>query len=283
SGRTGRAGQKGVSAIVVPVNQRRKAERLLEGAKISPAWVHPPSADEIVERDGARLLADPSLNEPVTDDERDFVTKLLEQHGAEKVAAAFVRMYHSGRSAPEDISEVALDGRKPRRDSFETVENNAPRRDRSDFADSAWFTLSVGRKQNAEPRWLIPMLCRFGKLTRQDIGAIRMQQTETYVELAADAVDRFESALGKDMTLEKGIRVKAIEGKPEMTGKSREDTRPPKAQKKFAGKGDFGGERRGEDKPWKKKANAAGDRPGKFEGKKDKPFEKRGPKKKDHA
>ncbi|MGV1916025.1 DEAD/DEAH box helicase [Rhizobium sp. 22-785-1] len=283
SGRTGRAGQKGVSAIVVPVNQRRKAERLLEGAKISPAWVHPPSADEIVERDGARLLADPSLNEPVTDDERDFVTKLLEQHGAEKVAAAFVRMYHSGRSAPEDISEVALDGRKPRRDSFENVENNAPRRDRSDFADSAWFTLSVGRKQNAEPRWLIPMLCRFGKLTRQDIGAIRMQQTETYVELAADAVDRFESALGKDMTLEKGIRVKAMEGKPEMRGKSREDTRPPKAQKKFAGKGDFGGERRGEDKPWKKKANAAGDRLGKFEGKKDKPFEKRGPKKKDNA
>lgn len=283
SGRTGRAGQKGVSAIVVPVNQRRKAERLLEGAKISPAWVHPPSADEIVERDGARLLADPSLNEAVSDDERDFVTKLLEQHGAEKVAAAFVRMYHSGRSAPEDIAEVALDGRKPRRDSFETVENNAPRRDRSDFADSAWFTLSVGRKQNAEPRWLIPMLCRFGKLTRQDIGAIRMQQTETYVELAADAVDRFESALGKDMTLEKGIRVKAMEGKPEMTGKSREDTRPPKAQKKFAGKGDFGGERRSEDKPWKKKANAAGDRPGKFEGKKDKPFDKRGPKKKDNA
>ena len=283
SGRTGRAGQKGVSAIVVPVNQRRKAERLLDGAKVSPAWVHPPSADEIVERDGARLLADPSLNEPVTDDERDFVTKLLEQHGAEKVAAAFVRMYHSGRSAPEDIAEVALDGRKPRRDSFETAENNAPRRDRSDFADSAWFTLSVGRKQNAEPRWLIPMLCRFGKLTRQDIGAIRMQQTETYVELAADAVDRFESALGKDMTLEKGIRVKAMEGKPDLTGKNREDTRPPKAQKKFAGKSDFGGERRGEDKPWKKKANAAGDRPGKFEGKKDKPFEKRGPKKKDHA
>ncbi|MDQ1195616.1 hypothetical protein QE435_001306 [Rhizobium sp. SORGH_AS 787] len=192
-------------------------------------------------------------------------------------------MYHSGRSAPEDIAEVALDGRKPRRDSFETVENNAPRRERSDFADSAWFTLSVGRKQNAEPRWLIPMLCRFGKLTRQDIGAIRMQQTETYVELAADAVDRFESALGKDMTLEKGIRVKAMEGKPDMTGKSREDTRPPKAQKKFVGKSDFGGERRGDDKPWKKKANAAGDRPGKFEGKKDKPFEKRGPKKKDHA
>ncbi|KIQ03627.1 DEAD/DEAH box helicase [Agrobacterium tumefaciens] len=280
SGRTGRAGQKGISAIVVPMSQRRKAERLLEGAKVSPAWVRPPSAEEITERDGERLLADASLMENVGDDERDFVNKLLEQHGAEKVAAAFVRLYHAGRSAPEDIAEVSLDGsRKPRRDGFETVENNEPRRDRSDFSDSGWFTLSVGRKQNAEPRWLIPMLCRFGKLTRQDIGAIRMQQTETYVELAADAVERFTSALGKDMMLEKGIRVKAMDGKPDMTGANREDTRPPRAQKKFDAKPAPSGERRTEDKPWKKKA-PAGDRPAKFEGKKDKPFEKRAPKKK---
>ncbi|GAK72482.1 putative helicase [Agrobacterium rubi TR3 = NBRC 13261] len=284
SGRTGRAGQKGISAIIVPMSQRRKAERLLEGAKVSPAWVRPPSAEEITQRDGERLLADASLTENVNDDERDFVAKLLEQHGAEKVAAAFVRLYHAGRSAPEDIAEVSIDGaRKPRRDGFETVENNEPRRDRSDFSDSGWFTLSVGRKQNAEPRWLIPMLCRFGKLTRQDIGAIRMQQTETYVELAADAVDRFTSALGKDMMLEKGIRVKAMEGKPDMTGGNREDTRPAKAQRKFAAKPAAGGERRTEDKPWKKKPAPAGDRPAQFDGKKDKPFEKRAPKKKDRT
>ncbi|NTF09353.1 DEAD/DEAH box helicase [Agrobacterium rubi] len=284
SGRTGRAGQKGISAIIVPMSQRRKAERLLEGAKVSPAWVRPPSAEEITQRDGERLLADASLTENVNDDERDFVAKLLEQHGAEKVAAAFVRLYHLGRSAPEDIAEVSIDGaRKPRRDGFETVENNEPRRDRSDFSDSGWFTLSVGRKQNAEPRWLIPMLCRFGKLTRQDIGAIRMQQTETYVELAADAVDRFTSALGKDMMLEKGIRVKAMEGKPDMTGGNREDTRPAKAQRKFAAKPAAGGERRTDDKPWKKKPAPAGDRPAQFDGKKDKPFEKRAPKKKDRT
>ena len=280
SGRTGRAGQKGISAIVVPMSQRRKAERLLEGAKVSPAWVRPPSAEEITERDGERLLADASLTENVGDDERDFVNKLLEQHGPEKVAAAFVRLYHAGRSAPEDIAEVSLDGsRKPRREGFETVENNEPRRDRSDFSDSGWFTLSVGRKQNAEPRWLIPMLCRFGKLTRQDIGAIRMQQAETYVELAADAVERFTSALGKDMMLEKGIRVKAMDGKPDMSASPREEARPARPPRKFDAKPAAGGERRTEDKPWKKKA-PAGDRPAKFEGKKDKPFEKRAPEKK---
>jgi ATP-dependent RNA helicase DeaD len=42
SGRTGRAGQKGVSALIVPVNARRKAERLLENARITAAWAKPP-------------------------------------------------------------------------------------------------------------------------------------------------------------------------------------------------------------------------------------------------
>ena len=45
----------------------------------------------------------------------------------------------------------------------------------------------MGRKQNAEPRWLIPMLCRHANLAKRDIGAIRMQPVETYVEIHADA------------------------------------------------------------------------------------------------
>jgi ATP-dependent RNA helicase DeaD len=77
------------------------------------------------------------------------------------------------------------------------------------------------------------MLCRFGKLTRQDIGAIRMQQTETFVELAADAVERFKSSIGKDMALEKGIRVKALASRPDLKAQDRDDSRPPRAQKRF--------------------------------------------------
>ena len=287
SGRTGRAGQKGVSALIVPINQRRKAERLLEGARVSPSWVRPPSVEEIVERDGARLLADPALTAPMVDDERAFVAQLLEQHSAEQVAAAFVRLYHAGRSAPEDLNEVAVDNTrsaKPRRENPEGDTNTAPRRERSDFSDSGWFSLSVGRKQSAEPRWLIPMLCRFGKLTRQDIGAIRMQQTETFVELAADAVDRFVAAVGKDMALEKGIRIKQLDGRPDMQGAEREEARPVKAApKKYVAKAGAGatGDRDGpkpEGKPWKKKFDKPGDKPAFAGDKKGKPFAKRGPK-----
>lgn len=221
SGRTGRAGQKGVSALIVPASQRRKAERLLENARITATWARPPSADEVTRRDDERLLADLSLAEPIREDERAIVEALLQRHGAEQMAAAFVRQFRTGRSAPEDLIEVADTRTKPRReDKF------APREDfgaeRADFSDGSWFSLSVGRKQNAEPRWLIPMLCRHGKLTKRDIGAIRMQPEETFVELTAEGAERFLSAIGKDKMLEKGIRVKPLAGAPDLSQQRQE-------------------------------------------------------------
>lgn len=223
SGRTGRAGQKGVSALIVPVSQRRKAERLLENARITANWARPPSADEVSRRDDERLLADTSFAEPIREDEEEIVRALIERHGAEQMAAAFVRQFRSGRSAPEDLIEVAVgDSRaKPRRD-----EKSAPREDydapRADFSDGSWFSLSVGRKQSAEPRWLIPMLCRHGKLTKRDIGAIRMQQDETFVEMTADGAERFLSSIGKEGMLEKGIRVKTLPGAPDLSQQRQE-------------------------------------------------------------
>ncbi len=59
SGRTGRAGRKGTSVVIVPFSQRRKTERLLQGGKINAEWANPPSAQEIIARDDERILADP--------------------------------------------------------------------------------------------------------------------------------------------------------------------------------------------------------------------------------
>ncbi|TCN36245.1 DEAD/DEAH box helicase [Sinorhizobium americanum] len=218
SGRTGRAGQKGVSALIVPVNQRRKAERLLDGARITAAWAKPPSAEDVTSRDDERLIADAAFDEALRDDEQAIVEALIARHGAEKLAAAFVRQFRSRRSAPEELSKVSLadDRKKGRRDgpAFTGDDGPAPR---ADFTDGQWVSLSVGRKQNAEPRWLIPMLCRHGKLTKRDIGAIRMQPEETYVELTAEGAERFLSAIGPNRTLEKGIRVKSLPGAPNVS------------------------------------------------------------------
>ncbi|TGP21981.1 MULTISPECIES: DEAD/DEAH box helicase [unclassified Mesorhizobium] len=225
SGRTGRAGRKGVSALIVPGNARRRTERLLNNAGLTAAWASPPSADEVLRRDDERILADPAFGEPVKDEERDFATALLARHGAELVAAAFVRLCRGSRSAPEDLLDVAPFA--PSKEKFSRREEAPGRRD--DFGDSVWFSLSVGRRQNAEPRWLIPMLCRTGGISKREIGAIKMQPEETFVQIAADWADRFLAAIGPDRKLQGNIAVRRLDGTPDL---SRAGYQPPKPEKR---------------------------------------------------
>ncbi|MDO1581261.1 DEAD/DEAH box helicase [Rhizobium oryzicola] len=258
SGRTGRAGNKGISAFIVPVNQRRKAERLLGGANVTPAWVRPPSAEEVIERDQERLLADPVFEEEVREEEQELIAKLVETYGAEKLAAAFVNMHRNNHAAPEDLLEVSVQpgaARKPREGGRERQEfEPTPRTPRGEFGPAVWFSLSVGRKQNAEPRWLIPMLCRNGNITKAEIGAIKMQQQETYVELSADIADDFLGALGPNKMLERGVRVTRLEGMPDLS-RQNEGRGEGRSEGRREGRGEGQRDYQGERKPFAKRAS----------------------------
>ena len=205
SGRTGRAGRKGVSVLIVPHGAGKRTERLLQSANVEATWAKPPSVEEIIRRDDERILADPALSEPVAEAEQAFVRELLGRHSAEQVAAAFVRLYRAGQSAPEEL----LDAPEPRKSH---AERKAKQRD--DFTNGVWFSLSVGHKQSAEPRWLLPMLCRAGNITKQAIGAIRIDQDESFIEIAPNSVEKFLEGVGPDRTLEKTIVVTRLEGPP---------------------------------------------------------------------
>ncbi len=269
SGRTGRAGNKGVSALIVPVNQRRKAERLLAGADVTPTWAHPPSADEVIARDQERLLADPVFDEAPREEEQELIARLVETYGADKLAAAFVNLHRAKNAAPEDLIPVSLDpgARKPR-DGAQGDPASRPLTPRGDFGPAVWFSLSVGRKQRAEPRWLIPTICRNGDLSKNEIGAIKMQADETFVEIAAEHADRFMAKLGKDRMMDRGIRVTRLDRAPDFSKFTRggDDEAPrrdgPRMDKpwknKKSGEGDAG-ERFGKAKPFREKA--AGDAP----------------------
>lgn len=219
SGRTGRAGRKGVSALVVPYNAKRRAERLLSDARIDAAWDRPPSVEEVLARDDERLLADPALEPAVAEDETAMVTALIERYGAERVAAAFLRSRRAGLTAPEELIEGNGPVGRPERGEF----SERPPRDRAPFEGGTWFSLSIGRKQSADPRWLLPMLCRAGHVTRGEIGAIRIHDTETHVELAAAAVDRFIAAIGPTRRVEKSVTATRIEGTPQAPERGRHD------------------------------------------------------------
>ena len=205
SGRTGRAGRKGVSVLIVPCKARKRTERLFQNARIEVAWAKPPSADDIMRRDDERIMADPVLSETVTDTEAAFAKRILAGHSAERIAAAFVRLYRAGQSAPEELMDIAAP--KP------AAERKSKQRD--DFSNGVWFSLSVGRKHSAEARWLLPMLYGAGDLNKREIGAIRVRETETLVELAPRCVEGFLKTLGPDQTPEKTIVVKQLDRAPE--------------------------------------------------------------------
>ena len=200
SGRTGRAGNKGVSALIVTPGDRKKAERLLAAAAINATWARPPSAEEVTERDIDRLLSSDILAAQANEEETALVARILSDHAPEQIAAAFVRQWRQGKSAPEELRDSSAE---------------PLRKDRQEFGESVWISLSVGRQQNAEPRWLLPMICGAGQITKTEIGAIRMLDDETHVQLAASCADGFFAAVGPELTLEKGITIRVMDRAPE--------------------------------------------------------------------
>ena len=56
------------------------------------------------------------------------------------------------------------------------------------------FRISVGRNNRADPKWILPLLCRVGNVTKSDIGAIRIFDTDTRFEISREVSDAFAAA-----------------------------------------------------------------------------------------
>jgi len=213
SGRTGRAGRKGISAMIVPQKMRRRAENLLKWGKLSAEWAVPPTADEVQAKDEERLLNDDVWSEDFNDSEQAFAAKLLAAHAPEKIAAAYLRLYAGKASAPEELSFVDPNAAAPKYDK----KDRGDRAERAPFGPSKWFSVDVGREGKAEARWLLPMICKAGDITKREIGAIRIQPNETFVEIKESAVPGFLKAVGGDMRLENQASLKALDGPPQIS------------------------------------------------------------------
>jgi ATP-dependent RNA helicase DeaD len=55
--------------------------------------------------------------------------------------------------------------------------------------------MPIGRQNNADPKWLIPLICRLGHVTKKDIGQIRIFDRETKFEIIAETDARFRQAV----------------------------------------------------------------------------------------
>ncbi|WP_157115249.1 DEAD/DEAH box helicase [Paracoccus contaminans] len=195
SGRTGRAGAKGVSALIVAPADYKKAQRLLQAAGVVADWGKAPSAEEVSARDDVRMLDHPALTTPLED--MTPALALLERVGPQQVAAAFVQLWREGRPPPEELTDTA------------PPPEAGPRPARV-FGEAVWFALSVGHAGRAEARWLLPKICEAGGITREAIGAIRVRESETFVQIATADAARFSAVT----ELEPGLSMRRLAGEP---------------------------------------------------------------------
>lgn len=245
SGRTGRAGRKGVCALIVPVRAKRRTERLLQDAGVEASWKLPPSASDIETALNQRLLGHEMFDAPPQKHERELSSALVENFSPEQLAGAIVRLTRAKDSAPEVLQDIGSDTgrpeRKPRRDRDDRERSDrAPQRGdrggraKADFADGNWIKLGVGRKNKADPKWLIPMLCKSGGFSRNEIGVIQISAGFTHVELKPHAAEQLMAAAGAEQVIDNSIWVDRS-AQPDASAEPppfRKDKRPGKPRAK---------------------------------------------------
>ncbi|WP_312780857.1 DEAD/DEAH box helicase [Brevundimonas sp.] len=192
SGRTGRAGKKGTSILLVPSSRRRKAEMLLGSAGVEATWAGAPTADEILAKDEQRLLAAPVFAEEGNEDDAGLIAKLVAERTAEDLARALLVLLRKDLPAPEDLVDPGQGPqRKPRGEPGDKFAAGASPFERLQPDQVSWFRMDIGRNRNADPKWLIPMICRIGGITKQQIGSIKTFPEETRFEIANTHVEAF--------------------------------------------------------------------------------------------
>ena len=181
SGRTGRAGKKGTAILIVPYTHRRRVEMMLKNARIEAEWIKTPTAEMIADKDRERLIETLLAPQEFEDEDKALGQRLLAERSAEDIAAALVKLHRSKLPRPEELIEsgpqTAQSGHRP------------------GFEDVVWFRMDIGRAQNADPRWILPLLCRRGHITKSEIGAIRIGQRETHFAVPRPVAGRFSAAL----------------------------------------------------------------------------------------
>lgn len=225
SGRTGRAGKKGTAVLIVPFPRRRRVEGMLRVARIAAEWIAVPTPEAIRARDAERMLEALVAPVEVSDVEREIATQIMGRMSGEEIALALVRAHSARLPDPEDLLQISQGNREGGRDGARDGGGGAEAHHRAGFEDVVWFRMDIGRRQNADPRWILPLLCRRGHITKNEIGAIRIAATETFFQVPRTVVSKFQAALARTAVPggedESGI---TIELSPESGGAASRDS-----------------------------------------------------------
>jgi ATP-dependent RNA helicase DeaD len=100
---------------------------------------------------------------------------------------------------------------------------------------SVWFRAAIGRRKNAEARWLLPMICRRGGIDKNDIGAIRIMDTTTEFEISERVAESFAASVRRP-DKEDNIRIEAMADAPQAEARPEKRSHPPRRETGEAGR-----------------------------------------------
>jgi ATP-dependent RNA helicase DeaD len=224
SGRTGRAGRKGLAVILVPPAARKPVESMFRRAGAKVSFTPPPDADVIRVHDRDRLVREiEKLAQSPAEDDLTLARLLLKERDAVELTAALVKLKRESLPAPEDLpltaalakkKEPAFVASKPyEKTAFKPQavdpDFEAPKHGR-EKPGGVWFRINIGRARNADPRWLLPIICRKGEVDRRHVGRIEIMAAETRFEVARAAATHFRKAAAKPDKKDPNLRITEI-------------------------------------------------------------------------
>ena len=192
SGRTGRAGRKGVAVVVATPRQRRRLDALTaaDGPRID--WGPAPGRAEIEALDVARLRRAPILTLEARRAERERAEGLLTTYAPERLAVALHRAWSGALPQAVDIARIP------------TVEGAARR-------PCVWYCLNRSAGGKSGLRSIRARIAASGGVGLGAIGRIHVLERETHFEISAELAPAFETAFAAAEG--DGPRLRRLEGR----------------------------------------------------------------------
>ncbi|KJY84534.1 RNA helicase [Vibrio galatheae] len=191
-GRTGRAGRKGKAILLVRTNQLRMLRTIERVTKSSMEEIQLPHRDKVAESRLAKLGAELETEKEHKALEKfsELVEKLQESLELDAATLAAILLKRQQGKRPlfyvgEDPMIEAIERDKQRRKERRDGGRDGRREGGRSFNNQDWDTyqLQVGREQGVQVKDIVGALANELGLTKGSIGAIKLAQGETYVQL----------------------------------------------------------------------------------------------------
>jgi ATP-dependent RNA helicase DeaD len=262
SGRTGRAGKKGTSILLVPPGMRERVRQMLRRAGVEAAWLPAPQAADVRNAADERLAAELVSSAPADPRLLALADKLIAgREPREVVATLLARSEQTGASPPADITPIHLPnsraaqttppprGGEARGDARArgplsrrgplAGPQGAPAAASGSFVP---FRINWGERQGADARRLLALVCRRGGIRGSEVGAIRIGVTGATFEVAANVAESFAAAVREPDARDPRVHITPMQdgsasARRERPGPSRWAAAPPKPPAPDSGSG----------------------------------------------